>query len=576
MRSPTLLTVLLLLASAGMQPSRAAVELAGLSRTTERAVRANLALQAEPCTAAPARVQRLFRRSEREIRTALEVYGYFAPVIRKGLTTEGSCWQASFTVDRGPRVRLRTIDVRIEPDAEADPALRQLAGRVPFVAGKGLNQRDYDEYKGSILALAQQRGYFEGRFRAARIDIYPGELAADITLDYMAGPRYRFGAVAFEQAVVRDRTARSFIEFRAGDPYDAARINDLYTSLLVSGFFEGVEIRTTPRATPDRVVDVNVALAPSDPRTWTAGLGFATDTGPKVRTSFLHQRLNDRGHQFEATAEWSPVIGGITTSYRVPAGNPREEWLSFDLGYQYEETSQNDSDQYRVGLRRTKRRWDDWIETRSVNYRRETFNAGADSGTSNLVLPGISLATQPRVVASRPRSGYWLFLQASGTDQLLGSDTAFLQLETRAKLLLPLWSSARLITRGELGYTFKDRFSDLPFSVRYFAGGDSSVRGYDYKTLGPRDESGQVVGGSGKLVGSIEIDQRILANWSIAAFIDTGNAFDDWDSLGMKTGVGGGLRWYSPLGPIRVDVGVPLDKDAPDDWRIHVTLGPDL
>ena len=88
--------------------------------------------------------------------------------------------------------------------------------------------------------------------------------------------------------------------------------------------------------------------------------------------------------------------------------------------------------------------------------------------------------------------------------------------------------------------------------------------------------TGAVIGGSNLLVGSVEVDQPISDNWAIAAFIDSGNAYDDFDSFDTATGVGAGIRWFSPLGPIRVDVAVPLENDAPDSWRLHITLGPDL
>jgi translocation and assembly module TamA len=556
--------------------ARAGVEIKGLSRTTERAVRAGLSLEAEPCTVADVRLERLFRRADREIRTALEVYGYYAPTIGKTLERGKDCWTARFTVDRGPRVKLRNVTVKVADDGAGDPALRRLIERSPFRPGEGLNQRAYDDYKQSIITVARQRGYFDGRFAAARIDVYPEDLAADVVLDYAAGQRYRFGPVEFDQGVVREPVARAFIEFAEGEPYDADRINDLYTGLLVSGFFEGVEIRTVPRPAPDNDVAVTVVLTPSQPRTWTAGAGFATDTGIRGRTSFLHQRLNDRGHQFEASAEASQVIGGLSLTYRLPAGNPREEWLNFEAGYQYEDVEDNESDQFRIGVRRVRRRWRDWLETRFVNYRREEFTTGGETSTSNLVLPGISLSTQPRVVPSRPRQGQRFFVQVSGTDEILGSDTAFLQVEGRARAIFPLWSTARLLTRAEAGFTAKSDFDELPFSVRYFAGGDDSVRGYDYKTLGPTDDQGLVIGGAGKFAASVEIDQRVLPDWSVAAFVDVGNAFDDWGSVSLKTGVGGGVRWFSPLGPIRFDVAVPLDRDAPDSFRIHVTLGPDL
>ena len=102
------------------------------------------------------------------------------------------------------------------------------------------------------------------------------------------------------------------------------------------------------------------------------------------------------------------------------------------------------------------------------------------------------------------------------------------------------------------------------------------MRGYDYESLGPTDDQGNVIGGSHMLVGSVELDQRVWRNWSVAAFVDSGNAFDSFTNLHLKTGIGAGIRWYSPLGPVRVDIAFPQDKDAPDDWRLHVTLGPDL
>jgi translocation and assembly module TamA len=156
------------------------------------------------------------------------------------------------------------------------------------------------------------------------------------------------------------------------------------------------------------------------------------------------------------------------------------------------------------------------------------------------------------------------------------SDTSFLQLYGNTKWVFGLWSGGRLLTRAEAGVTLIDELDTLPASVRFFAGGDVSVRGYAYNSLGPTDLLGAVVGGSNLLVGSIELDQKISTNWSIAAFVDSGNAYDDLGDFDPATGIGVGLRWYSPLGPIRIDVAVPLEKDAPDNYRLHITLGPDL
>ena len=557
-------------------PGQAEVGFKGLSRTTEKVVRATVVLAAESCTAPDARVRRLYRRADTEIRQALEVYGYYAPTIEKTLGRAGNCWQAQFTIDRGPRVRIRSLKVSVSGPGADDLHLSGKDAQPEFKVGDGLNQRAYDAYKLSLASLARRHGYFDGRFAHSTIDVHPDKLAADIRIDYDSGRRYRFGPVEFEQTVVEPELAARFIEFAEGEPYDADQINDLYTALLASGYFQGVEVRTTPRPGPEPDVLVTVALTPAKSRTWTTGVGYATDTGAKFRLDYRNQRLNDRGHQFEFNSQVSEVLGGGAVSYRLPDGRRRDEWFSINMGYKYENPEDSRSDEYRLGLQQTRRRPGDWRETRFIDYIHEDYRVGDERGTSNLIVPGISWAEQPLLLTGRPRRGNRLNLRLSGTDEWLGSDTAFVQVETGGKLILPLGANARLLTRLEAGWTIKDDFSDLPFSVRYFAGGDGSVRGYDYKALGPTDVDGNVIGGANKLVGSLEFDAQVYGNWSAAVFVDSGNAFNSFSDMSLKTSVGGGIRWYSPLGPVRFDVGVPLDRDAPDSWRIHISLGPDL
>jgi translocation and assembly module TamA len=557
--------------------ARAEVDLQGLSRTTDAAVRATLGLVREACDAPPARVRRLYRRADDEIRMALEVYGYYSPVITRSLRFDAKCWQAKFVVVRGPRTRLREVRVALAGDGSDDRELRALVAAAPLKSGDGLNQRRYDEFKERVTGTATRRGYFDGEFTTSRIAVYPEQAAADVTLEFRPGERYRFGEVVFDQDVLTGELSASYLEFERGDPYDADQISDLYAALFASGYFQGVDIRTENRPAPDRDVIVTITLTPARPRTWSTGIGYATDTGPKIRMDYLNRRRNDRGHQLEFTGTAAEIIGDVAASYRLPLGSPRDEWLSLNAGYRYERPDENRSDLYRIGAEQVLRRGARWLESRFVNYSQERFKVGQERGTSNLVVPGLGWATRTLGrMQVRPRTGYVLNLRVSGTTEAIGSDTEFLQAEVSGRFIVPLWSTARLQARAEVGATAKDRFSDLPFSVRYFAGGDYSVRGYDYKALGPRDAAGAVIGGSHKLTGSLEIDQRLLERWSIAAFVDAGNAFDAFAAMKLKTSVGGGVRWYSPLGPIRFDIGVPLDRDAPDSFRVHITLGPDL
>jgi len=555
----------------------AAVEVSGLSRADERLVLGTIRLDEEPCTAPEWRVRRLFRAADAEISRALQVRGYYDVSIEKSLDFAEECWSASFVVTPGEQVRLRDVQVRLEGAASDDQRFAAVVRRSPLATGDALDHEVYEDFKRAFSDLATQRGYFDGEFLVSRIDVWPEELAADVELVYASGERYSFGEVEWDQDVLHERLVRRYANFAPGDDYDAARIGDLYASLFETGYFDVVDIRSEPRPAPDLDVPVTVLLTPAAPRNWTAGVGYGTDTGPKVLSRFLHRRLNQSGHQLELGASLSPVISEAGVLYRLPLDDPRAEWLSFSAGYKLEQPDNIRSELFELGARATKRRPYGWLETRFLDFRVEQFRIGdEDSGTSRLLTPGLNWVHKTAGAPLRPQSAHRVSFQVSGTGEFLGSDTQFLQTEAFGRLIRPLWSGARVLTRAEIGFTAKDDFRSLPYSVRYFAGGDYSVRGYDYQRLGPTDSSGDVIGGSHKFIASVEVDQLIAERWAVALFVDSGNAFDDFSDVNLKTGVGAGIRWISPLGPIRLDIAVPLASDARDSWRLHITLGPDL
>jgi translocation and assembly module TamA len=128
-----------------------------------------------------------------------------------------------------------------------------------------------------------------------------------------------------------------------------------------------------------------------------------------------------------------------------------------------------------------------------------------------------------------------------------------------------------------MGATAIDDILELPGSKRFYAGGDTSIRGYGYEELGPLNSLGQVIGGKYLLVGSVELDHKLSDKWSVAAFYDTGNALNDFENLSDKIaeGAGVGVRWLSPVGPVRVDFAWAL-TDPYTGFRLHLVIGPDL
>ena len=161
-----------------------------------------------------------------------------------------------------------------------------------------------------------------------------------------------------------------------------------------------------------------------------------------------------------------------------------------------------------------------------------------------------------------------------GAHTALGSDARFLQLRAQGKFIQPIAEQGRLLLRGEAGFSQVSELSSLPASLRFFTGGDQSVRGYSYNSLAPRDSNGKIVGGEQLLVGSMEYERRIKGEWSAAVFYDRGNAIDHWTEK-LKAGAGFGVRWKSPVGQVRVDLAWAL-SDPGRPFHFHLVIGPDL
>jgi translocation and assembly module TamA len=555
--------------------ARADVVFTGLNEAQEKNVRTLLPLARLDCDTLPWRVERLFRDADRDIHVALESLGYYSAKITKTLERNDACWIARFTIEAGEPVVFRNVEILIRGEANNDAMFNRRVQARRIKSGEVLHHGRYSRYKRALIDTAIARGYFEAEFTRAEITVDADNHAADLALILESGPRYRFGDVTFTEGVLRDSLLQGYSDIESGDAYDVKAVNELYEALSGSSYFSSVSISTDPLNTEAKVAPVNVTLAPGLRRIYSVGAGFATDTGPQGRLGFNNRRKNDKGHQLEARLFGSKVRSEITTAYRFPLQDPRNEWFSIGTGLQHEETDTSESDTFKVGILESHNIGKHWLETRYLDYVREDFTIADQEDTeSTLVILGINREKVIGREMSRSSNGHRLTFDLRGASDSLGSDTSFLQFRGSALWIHSLSEKSRVLARARIGATLKDEFSELPASVRFFAGGDNSIRGYELESLGPLDADGAVIGGSHLVEASLEVDRLFRPQWAVAAFVDTGSAFSG-SSIELSTGVGIGLRWYSPLGPIRLDFAHPLD-DPDHSLRVHITLGPEL
>ncbi|MDQ2075994.1 autotransporter assembly complex family protein [Marinimicrobium sp. ABcell2] len=541
-------------------------------------VRSFIRMGDEPCATPEWRLRARMRELDNQIQRASRAVGYYHVQFTRELTRDENCWGLHIDLDAGRPVRITQVDIRIEGEGETDPRFQSLTRQTTLVEGNRLDHGEYESLKGRFGAVASARGYFDARFVRSRVTVDTEEYSAHVELVYRTGRRYRFGDVTMENDILSQDFLFRYLTFEPGDPYDMSRLLELKSRYSGSDYFNYVNVVPRLRQLGDEDVPVEIQLEGRPRHGYSAGVGYATDTGPRLLLGYENRYVNDRGHTFNTELRIAEVGGNIAASYRIPMTRPAHESVRFYTGYQRERVADTESNLWTVGTSYIRsEEGSDWLQTYSVNYEQEDYVAGGIRRTSHLVVPSISLSRTKSDESAYPLSGWSLMGRLSGSPQTLGSDISFVQVYGRAKYI-QAFGPGRFLVRAEGGATDVTDFSLLPVSQRFFAGGDASVRGYSFRSLGPSVMSPDgdeelVVGGSHLWVHSVEYDYRFRPSWAAAVFFDQGNAFDGTD-MNLKRGLGVGVRWISPIGPVRVDVARALDD--PGGWGLHLSIGPDL
>lgn len=538
-------------------------------------VRATVGLEEEKPRLAEAHVRRLYRKAPTEIRQALRALGYYHPKIASRLSQTKAGWTATFSIQPGPPMRVIAVDLRIDGAGESDPAFQRFIRDFPLKKGDILNHGTWEKAKSDLQSLASERGYFDAKLTVQRFTVDLDQNTARLTLHFATGPRYRFGPVRFQQDVLDERLLKRFVPFKLGDPFLSSKLIELQNALVGSGYFSTSDVRRLQDQAVDDKVPIEVILTPEKKYRFSVAAGFGTDTGPRGSLTWQVRRINRFGHQFSTLLEGSLLGGRFKASYDIPLENPVTERLSIEAQASREITDTRESNIFTLGGRRTDELGAGWLQTLFLDFEQEFFQVGQQEGESRLVLPG---SIWKRVRADdllRTRRGSRLLAKLQGTGTFLGSDVSFLQALGQDKLIRSLGNRQRVLFRADLGGTLVEDVTDLPASVRFFAGGSESVRGFAFESLGPRDSTGAVIGGRFLAAASAEYEYRLLKDWGVAAFYDAGNAFNRFGDLELAQGAGIGVRWFSPVGPIRVDFAFAVSEPGAP-FRLDIRMGPDL
>lgn len=498
----------------------------------------------------------------------------------------------TITVDLGEPVKVRRSNIAIEGDGGNDKYLRQDLDQFLPMPGSVFDHSLYETSKARITRRLAERGYFDADFASRQVSVTRAEHAADIDLVWTSGQRYDMGPMTIVQTpkrIIRDSLLQRLIYWEEGSYYHQGKLDRFRESLARLDYFAGIDIEPQPENAVDGLVPVKVTLTPARRNIYTAGLSYGTDSGAGVRFGIERRYINDRGHKLLGQIDWAQKRKSATVQYRIPAFAWLDGWYTVSAQY-YDEQSDyidtrkielvgsrsgqvNDRLNAVASLRALRERWayvsepedgDDVVAPVVYNYATFLYPS----------LRGEYVDADDRIF---PRNGIGLTLELRAGLSGLGSDASFLQAWGVGRWYRGMGARNRLILRGEAGYTFTNGLFDMPPSLRFFAGGDRSIRGYAYREVGPtlRTDSGKkyALGAKNVLTGSVEFEHYFNDEWGAAAFVDGGDAFDDKPDF--HTGVGAGLRWRSPVGPLRLDIARGL-YDPDSSYEIYLTIGADL
>jgi translocation and assembly module TamA len=579
------------------------VAVEGLDEAMATNVRIALSLEdAKGKQVSAARLDYLLQVVEDETREALEPFGYYAPRIEIRETpaldgivdtlAEDAIVSVRIRVEPGAPVRVRAAHVAIEGEGAGDRYLKEELDAFTPRSGDVFDHASYEQSKAFISRRLAERGYFDADFRSRKVEVTRADAAADIDLVWDSGERYAMGEVRFVQTpkpAIRESVLQELIYWEQGEYYHQGRLDRLRKGLSELDYFSRIDIEPMPERAVDGEVPVEVRLTPAKRSVYSVGASYGTDSGFGVSLGLERRYLNSRGHKGLAQLDYTEKRKTLTLQHRIPAFAWRDGWYTTSLQAYDEQTDYIDTRRYEAVFSRSGEYDRNLNLTASLHALRERWAYAYDSTTvfdaatlyqqSTFVYPSLQADYIKADDRIRPRKGFGGSALLRGGLQALGSDANFLQLHVRGSWFRGLGARSRLIVRGEAGATYTNTLIDIPPTLRFYAGGDRSVRGYDFREIGPRIPAAPgreafALGARNVLTASAEYEQYLNDTWGFAAFVDGGSAFDGRIDRWRK-GVGLGLRWNSPVGPLRVDIARGLD-DPDASFTLHINLGADL
>lgn len=533
----------------------------------------------------PDELQRLIRLTPDQIKDLLATEGYFSPQISEA-SISSNADQASqkiirFNVAPGLPTLVTKTDLQftghIANDDAAATRIADLRARWSLKAGQVFRQSQWDAAKNDLLAALLVRDYPAAQMTQSRAAITPETRRAELAVTIDSGPAFRFGALEVQGL---ERYSRKMLEnlnmIRQGEPYSQERLSELQARVLGTGYFRSAFAMIDPDPAKAASVPVRLDVSEVERKRLGVGLGISTDTGPRAQLKWLDRHFMRRDWRLESVLRVDRQTQLAGAEVYFPAlekgllGGHLQGWIpSVGTNYERTELTGETVDKIRNTARlSTPSRKDERVLSAALLLDRRAI-PGQEIAIRKALVAGYSYVRRRLDQPVAPRSGTVVGVELSAGLGGVLSDRSIARVLAQGLWLQPLGPRWTSVLRAQVGQIVGANINDTPADLLFRTGGDQSVRGYTFGSLGvPFGEA--IVGGNVMAVASAELIYQITPQWGVAVFTDAGNAAASWQAFRFKQGSGAGARWRSPIGAINLDIARGHDTGQ---TRLHFSVG---
>ena len=531
-------------------------------------------------------LQRLLGAADANARELLGTLGYFAPTITVELTETPQAKAAPrtvvVTVRPGPQTHVASADIGFTSSTSTAQQRRVQQGW-SLVPGQPFTQSAWDAAKGDGLRQLQARRHPTARIANSRAEVDADTHQAQLSVTYDPGPAYRFGPLRVEGSQRYDPDgARRLARLPTGAVYDEAELLDAQLRLASSGYYDAVFLTLDTEGTDPQAAPVVAQVREARLQKLVFGPGFSTDSGARLSLEHIHNQLPGIGWRAVSKLLLDRETKQASTEWTALPGDNGWRWFA---GGQVQRESTGDyevnSGRLRSGRSKSTQRIDRSYFLQYDYANSQGLNA-PPSGTALSVNYGWTGRYFNSLTA--PTRGHGIAVELGLGTTLRPERDLFARTLVRWQTFVPAGRvqddagqarNARVALRAEAGAVFAREGAQVPVTQLFITGGDTTVRGYGYRSIGARTDNGQLYGGRYLAVGSVEWQRPIvykgaMTDWESTLFIDAGAVADRVGDLDPRVGVGAGVRWRSPVGPLQADLAYGVQAK---ELRLHLRLG---